>query len=647
MIMKTQGLFHWIAPVFIVAMIIGNVGSIKAQGCNNGGLEDGTLDNWQCKMYNNANGYIDLGSEVLGAVAGQHEVVTSGSDPNVPALSQTYEGSNALKLGDLGGGNEVASANYAFTVSSANPVLKFYYAFVLDNPSGHSSLEKPFFSYVITKEADFAVPPLYNYIDGEAHRITLKNIKTLQYHENFAYTDWRYVCIDLSDYIGEEVSIQFSAADCSLGGHGGYAYIDGLCSEDELSPILNGPDEVCLGDDISVFPGFEGLYSAGFVMDYRVDAQLIKDGRPVGDPVTVDQGSNSLIDEITISDKFVKFFFGQQFECGDQIKFTFTVEDCNGSKQVEKTVTVVCPEADAGPDRILCCESFGQSVTLGTSGVSGYTYHWEDEDGNTVGSTAQITLVPPKTQTYYLTVSNVDACSGVDEVEVVYLSTDMEVNLSQYGPVMVQDPNTGELCPSDIYLLTGFTFPETCDGLGPDNMKEMLSIKSLFNYQWSSGVTNGGDVGQVPNEAGTYSVTVSENTCNISVTDDITVEPCPTLTGVIPTDDIVFPTSFTPDGDGQNDVWNAVHIGFGNDPAYNATRYRFRVWSAWGTVIVDYQDYALECQGFENVSVPNWDGTTNSGWLLPLDVYPFRLEFWNCSGNYGMIEGSITPQPGN
>ena len=46
---------------------------------------------------------------------------------------------------------------------------------------------------------------------------------------NFYYRNWSTVSIDLNTYIGQNVTIEFIASDCSKTGHLGYAYIDANC----------------------------------------------------------------------------------------------------------------------------------------------------------------------------------------------------------------------------------------------------------------------------------------------------------------------------------------------------------------------------------------------------------------------------------
>ena len=55
------------------------------------------------------------------------------------------------------------------------------------------------------------------------------------------YKPWSSVGLDLSGYIGQNVTLRFTTYDCALGGHFGYAYIDGSCLQ--FNAVVN--DNVC------------------------------------------------------------------------------------------------------------------------------------------------------------------------------------------------------------------------------------------------------------------------------------------------------------------------------------------------------------------------------------------------------------------
>ena len=69
------------------------------------------------------------------------------------------------------------------------------------------------------------------------------------------YKNWTASFIDLTPYIGSNVKVRFSVADCSLGGHFAYAYIDGICEP----VIVNNPVSVCPNGSTTLTSSLTGV----------------------------------------------------------------------------------------------------------------------------------------------------------------------------------------------------------------------------------------------------------------------------------------------------------------------------------------------------------------------------------------------------
>jgi hypothetical protein len=79
---------------------------------------------------------------------------------------------------------------------------------------------------------------------------------------NIVYRNWSTVSVDLSAYIGQQVTLEFRTGDCALGRHYGYAYLDAIsCQPMELEVLY------CVDDTSATLtapPGFaEYLWSTG------------------------------------------------------------------------------------------------------------------------------------------------------------------------------------------------------------------------------------------------------------------------------------------------------------------------------------------------------------------------------------------------
>ena len=287
--------------------------SFAQSDCKNVGFEDGTTSNWVCgsgtyglanptkcsqpfplniTSFNCLDGNKDNPLSPTNTAAYRHSIMTSasGTDANsfnnvpcvapgnlFPSGTNTYSFrlGNGVGSADAVGGTELAYAEcirYSMTVSADNAGLTYMYAAFL-NANGHAENEAPRFEIRITHK-----------VNGKDEQITcgyyqvVANAGNTDFTKGAAigdgywyYTKWKKVALDLTNYIGETVTIEFTTADCypaksrsinnnngkidttcsgwGAGGHSAYAYIDLYCSKVEIpSPVIcaNKPSvEIC------------------------------------------------------------------------------------------------------------------------------------------------------------------------------------------------------------------------------------------------------------------------------------------------------------------------------------------------------------------------------------------------------------------
>jgi gliding motility-associated-like protein len=177
--------------------------------------------------------------------ANQHKLVTAanGNDPVIgAAIPQLcpWGGSQSLRLGDGStAGAKGATIEQRFSVSSTNAMFNYYYAVVLEDPSGHTLQEKPMFKIdVLDCDGNPLTCGEYLVVSSATGFVAFNNGYGTGY-----YKTWTPVFLDLTSYIGSCVTVRFKTADCTQTGHFGYAYIDATCAPLEVE----GPDTVCLG----------------------------------------------------------------------------------------------------------------------------------------------------------------------------------------------------------------------------------------------------------------------------------------------------------------------------------------------------------------------------------------------------------------
>ena len=200
--------------------------------CVNMDFETGDLTGWE--MFEgevNTNPAEIVNTNQIFTPGVQHMVMGAGTDPLVPISTVNPNGgASSLRLGDGdGSGGLAASVRQTFLVTNANAVFTYSYAVVLEDPSGHTAGEKPFFKVNIYDENGASIPC------GEYEVVAGSGLggNWVSYGAGF-YKDWETVFAPLDGYIGQNVTIEFISGDCSQSGHYGYAYVDASCSALEL-----------------------------------------------------------------------------------------------------------------------------------------------------------------------------------------------------------------------------------------------------------------------------------------------------------------------------------------------------------------------------------------------------------------------------
>lgn len=193
--------------------------SVKPEGKTffiNFGFETGDITGWTSQTTLRNSGAVFTPNKI--AVTG------IGFDPIATDIPTSVFGSHAVRVND-------ATPNYhttfvsqkAIVPASGNPQLLFKWAAVLEDPR-HSPTDQPYVDVVvrnITKGVDlyhkrfYTSDPSFNgwkdYQGGRWKAIPWQSV----------------VLTGLSAYANDQIELRVDGADCNLGGHGGYVYLDG------------------------------------------------------------------------------------------------------------------------------------------------------------------------------------------------------------------------------------------------------------------------------------------------------------------------------------------------------------------------------------------------------------------------------------
>lgn len=182
-----------------------------------------------------------------GLVPERHSVITEqGTDPrtnNQLPLLPSGE-SRVIKLGNEMVGGEAEAITYTFQVDAEHSILSLKFAVVFQDPN-HPFVSQPrFIVRVLNEEGDLTESCAEYDVTASAD---ITDFRTATYNETTVrWRPWTNVGINLTNYIGRTVKLQFVTYDCDYHGHFGYAYFTAHCISNHLS-ILE-----CTGNAITL-----------------------------------------------------------------------------------------------------------------------------------------------------------------------------------------------------------------------------------------------------------------------------------------------------------------------------------------------------------------------------------------------------------
>jgi hypothetical protein len=571
------------------------------QNCPNGNLEFGTLQGWQAfngSRLNSPN-FTQLSA---GAVNGRHTIrsLANGADPQLSVfnvtLNQVGEGSSAVRLGNSATGGQAEALAYTFTVNQFNQNFSFRYAVVLQNPN-HTANQQPFFGYYILPGS--SIFPSVSNVTVVSQRIVANPANPFfRIAGGIVYRDWTPTCIDLSRFVGQTMTIVFYTADCSLGAHYGYAYIDGLCNNNQAVASLAMPNEICAGAELFADGSASENETSHFWSIEESDANGgRKPGTEVSEWFVAQQAGNTNLTSFYASK-------GGEFKCNKYYRIKLAVNnDCTQWNESVQLLHVKCPPVTAGRDLCVSCTPNDQlsKLGIGNTAIPGLTYIWSPATGLDNPSSPTPFHLPGSIAypvTYTVKATGADGCLNSDQVTLYCQPPTLNLEMDR------------KCCGATLRAVAA----------------------GYQRINWSTGQSGVTSI-EVANP-GSYTVTAS-NPCG--TTTKTTVVPANNgLTGSF--NPIAANSRFCPPY-GTPICENKLHIkdvitgnGTAGAPnAYNATQYQLEIYDRGGLIVKVIPGQS--CGEFANWSI-SWDGTNESGQLVKQDVYNWKLRLKNCQNDW-------------
>src|ERR1700757_299913 len=331
---------------------------------------------------------------------------------DIPFVSPTGSGTS-LRLGNANGGGETENITYSIAVTSATTLFTYQYAVVLNNPAGgHTPDTQPFFAITTRDQYGFPIDSttscgIYNVNTDAAATDTNYIHNSGDNYNAFAdvyYKKWTTVSVDLTQYIGQTVSITFQTYDCAYSAHFGYAYIDAFCGSPASASTVVGFCGTVNGNVTIVAPG--GFVPNSYAWYGPNSSTTLATGTGVH--------TQTLTTTANINDTFIVTATSPS---GCNSQFKIVVRPSNIVLNLNSTST--CRGGSVG------------SVSAVAIGGGAYTYNWTGPLG-ALGTNTVVTGLPPGSYTVHVS-DNTNQCPPKDTVlNVVSINPTLQTTTYQF-----------------------------------------------------------------------------------------------------------------------------------------------------------------------------------------------------------------------
>ncbi len=540
-----------------------------------------------------------------GIVASRHTIMEGkGFDANtcdnIPVVAPG--GLYSARLGNSNIGKEAETLSYTLNITEANSLFIYKYAVVLQDP-GHKPEEQPYFRVNVYNEQ-------WNLIDpecGSYNVVATSDLPGFESCGNIVYKDWTTVGLDLTPYIGQNITVEFETRDCSLGGHFGYAYVEAYCSSLKINTTYCADAN---GIYLSAPIGFAYLWETGettksIKIDNPVDGQKyiceltsatgckvdISTVITFQEPIinfeatgTCDNSEVVFVNTTSNIDNSTNSFhwdFGDgttsalenpthQFSASGNYDVSFSFTNILGCKfSMTKSIRIIPTPEPHLIDGIVCLDPSGnvtRSFILDTGlADEGFDYQWF-LNGKLIVDATKNTYTAIEKGNYSVTATDTRGpCSN--QAFAMVTSSQMASNFDAHV--------------SEAFAETGYVNVEVIGGTGPfffqldDNAFQESNVFNQLAF-------------------GDHTITVKDNVNCTFISKQVSILGCPKF--------------FTPNNDGFNDYWNI--------PNYkNFFQVQIHIFDRYGKLIKEITPSSL-----------GWDGNYG-GNFMPASDYWFIVDF--------------------
>lgn len=303
--------------LFILLVVLASMSQAQTANMD---FEEGTFNNWTLEIgQRNSPTDVDWLPAGTGADLNQQIRLMNPSHPPLDEYGLLCEpdiniptafpgGAFSARIGDNPGGRRAARISRTFSVTPTESFLLYSYAIILEEP-GHSQEEQPKFLVNIKDSSGEIVECGQFEVNAGTNAVAQGFTECLlqqSYDCDFPISDcgaglfpgqgqfpvqilpWTSGGADLTPFLGQQITVEFIALDCLLGGHGGTAYVEARVEPLEIQVeglCLSGPNDIILTAPL----GFDAyLWSTG-----ETTRAINVAGAQYGDVFTVDLTSNT------------------------------------------------------------------------------------------------------------------------------------------------------------------------------------------------------------------------------------------------------------------------------------------------------------------------------------------------------------------